>query len=242
VRALNPNTPFISITLAFLTTCLLAPQLFAQDTDSPATAAPLNEPRYVSDILYVPLRSGSSSKNRIVHKGLKSGTTITLLEEADGWAKVKTQRNLEGWIQSRYLLKSPTAGIKLAQAQQKIEKLTTKAGPLGEKLLTSEALVKTLQADIDALEQEKNRQNKELERIKALSANQIRLDQDNKTLFQDNESLRNEVDTLKAENNSLSTRLLSNDIMFGAFAVFLGLIATLGIQHVTRSRKRSEWG
>lgn len=75
-----------------------------------------------------------------------------------------------------------------------------------------------------------------------MSANQIRLDQENKTLLQDNESLRNEVDTLKAENNSLGTKLLSNDIMFGAFAVFLGLVATLGIQHLTRSRKRSEWG
>lgn len=109
------------LSLIFLASGVLTtPALFAQDPDSPSTPAPLNEPRYVSDILYVPLRSGSSSKNRIVHKGLKSGTPITLLEEVEGWAKVKTRRNLEGWIQSRYLLKSPTAGIKLAQAQQKL--------------------------------------------------------------------------------------------------------------------------
>ena len=215
---------------------------FAEDeAAAKSSVIELNEPRFVSDVLYVPLRSGNSNQHRIVHKGLKSGTTLTLLEESDGWARVRTTRNLEGWIQTRYLFNQPTANLKLIRAQKQVEQLTTKAGPLGEKLLAAESQLRKLEQTVKSLEQEKNRKNKELDRIKGLSSDQIRLDKDNKSLHQSNEELRNELDTLKAENTRLSTKLLSNDIMYGAFAVLLGLIATLVIQHLTRSRKRSEW-
>ncbi len=224
-------------------TCALASfqSVNAQDVDD-NTATAINEPRYVSDVLLVPLRSGNSNQHRIVHKGLKSGTSITLLEEANGWSRVRTNRNLEGWIPTRYLLKKPTANLQLIRANKKIEQLTSKAGPLGEKLLTAEAKIQALEKNIQQLERDNNRQGKEFDRIKGLSGDQIRLDRENKALYQSNEELRNELDTLKAENTSLSTKLLSNDIMYGAFAVLLGLVATLVTQHLTRSRKRSEWG
>lgn len=228
------NKSFILASL--LTASLIAaPLSFAEDAD-------INQPRYVSDVLYVPLRSGNSNQHRIVHKGLKSGSAITLLEEADGWSRVRTSRNLEGWIQTRYLLKKPTASLKLVRANKKIDQLTSKAGPIGEKLLDAENQIQQLESAVQTLEREKNRQGKEFDRVKGLSGDQIRLDRDNKALHQSNEELRNELDTVKAENTRLSTKLLSNDIMYGAIAVLLGLIATLVTQHLTRSRKRTEWG
>jgi len=224
---------------------------FAQDDspteqnseNNPASSVELNEPRYVSDLLYVPLRSGDSSKHRVVHKGLKSGTFLTLLEKKDnGWARVRTSRGTEGWIQSRYLLSEPTAKIQLQQAQEQIQNLSSKAGPISQKLLDSEKNVRSLKSQIQQLERDKNTQAKELERIKKLAGDQVRLDNDNKSLLQKNETLRNSLDTVKAENTRLSEQLRSDDFMYGAFAVILGIIATMIIQHLTRSRKRSDWG
>ncbi|MCK5881432.1 MAG: TIGR04211 family SH3 domain-containing protein [Sinobacterium sp.] len=223
---------------AFTVSLLASPFIIAQDD----AASFINKPRYVSDVLYVPMRSGSSNQHRIVHKGLKSGSAVTLLEEANGWSHIKTSRNLDGWMQTRYLLKSPTASLKLIRANKKIDQLTMKSGPMGEKLLAAENHIQQLEQDVKSLEQENNRQSKEFDRVKGLSGDQIRLDRDNKKLYQSNEELRNSLDTVRAENNRLSTKLLSNDIMYGAFAVLLGLVATLGTQHFTRSRKRSEWG
>ncbi|MEX1236901.1 MAG: hypothetical protein WD994_01390, partial [Pseudomonadales bacterium] len=36
---------------------------------------------YIRDTLYVPLRGGQSSEYRILHRGVKSGTPLELIEE-----------------------------------------------------------------------------------------------------------------------------------------------------------------
>ncbi len=253
LRSLSMSACFsLCIGLSIVTsTSLISAQSLAQDngeTDTEEnaeanTANLINEPRYISDILYVPLRSGGSSGHRVVHKGLKSGTKITLLEENDsGWARIKTSRGTEGWIQKRYLLAQPTANIQLANAQAQIQKITSKSGPLSEKLLEAESQNRQFSNNIAQLERDKTALNKELKRIKALSGDQIRLDQENKSLFQTNEELNNKLDTLQAENNRLTEELKSDQMMFGALLVFLGMIATLAIQNFTRSKRRSDWG
>ena len=46
----------------------------------------------------------------------------------------------------------------------------------------------------------------------------------------------------KAENNRLSEQLKSDEFIYGAYAILLGIIATLIIQYFARSRRRSsEW-
>ncbi|MBT8149487.1 MAG: hypothetical protein KJO24_06115, partial [Gammaproteobacteria bacterium] len=47
---------------------------------------------YVADVFYVPLHSGKSTKHRIVHRGLKTGTPLTILEADDeaGFTRVRT--------------------------------------------------------------------------------------------------------------------------------------------------------
>lgn len=215
--------------------------LIAQEPES--GPAPLMEKRYVSDILYVPVRSGAGNKFRIVHRGLKSGTAVTVLaDDGNGWSQVKTNRGKEGWMPTSYLLKKPTASIYLKQAQKTIEQLSSKAGPLSEQLLTQQKENQTLNKQIDALQKENNLLQKELERIKALSSSAIKLNQDNIALLQDNEKLKYEHDTLLAENTRLSNKLKSDDFMYGVLTIILGMIITLIIQYFTRTRRRSEWG
>ena len=133
---LSLSLPMMALILAALLPIAgLAQEQRVDSSDIGSTPSLINQPRFISDVLYVPLRSGASTGHRVVHKGLKSGSKITLLEENDnGWARIKTSKGTEGWIQKRYLLVQPTASIQLANAQAQIKKITSKAGPLSEKL------------------------------------------------------------------------------------------------------------
>ena len=57
------------------------------------------QPRYVSDEFYVPLRETPCSRCKIVHRGLKSGTKLMLIDLQDGWALMKTANGTEGWVE-----------------------------------------------------------------------------------------------------------------------------------------------
>ena len=52
--------------------------------------------RYVSDKQYVPLRSGGSNDHRIIHRGIPSGTRLTVSRtSSDGeWAEVTSSSGL----------------------------------------------------------------------------------------------------------------------------------------------------
>lgn len=208
-----------------------------------SSSSPIGEPRYISDVIYVPLRSGQSNSHRILHKGLKSGTQVTLLEENEesGFSLVRTSNGIEGWLRSQYLEKSPTASIKLAEAQRTIQRLSSEAGPLSEQLLKAEAENQQLSRNLEQAERENNHLNKELERIKNLSANAVNLDEDNKNLLKQNEMYKNERDTLKAENQRLQEELKNDDLLNGAYILLLGIIATLVVQYFTNTKRRSEW-
>lgn len=200
--------------------------------------------QFISDTLFVPVRSGAGNQYRIVHRGLKSGTPLTLIEKSteSNWSKIRTNGGTEGWVPDQYLTSEPTADIKLKNAQKTIERLSSKAGPLSEKLLQAEKENQQLQQSLTELKQEKNVAVKELARIKKLSENVTSLDAENKHLVQENEQLKHQRDTLTAENNRLSEQLKSDEFIYGAYAILLGMIATLIIQYLTRSRRRaSEW-
>ena len=215
---------------------------FAQDEASTESAAPIGE-RYIRDYIYVPLRSGTSNSHRIVHKGLKSGVIVSLLDEDkdSNYSLVRTSKGIEGWVPSQYLIDQPTAAIKLKEANQTIKQLTQNTGPLSEKLVAAEKQVQTLTRDLQKLEREHKSLQKELERIKGLSSDAIHLDENNKSLLKELELTKNETDTLKAENNRLQTELTNNDFWYGVLAIIVGMIATVTIQNFAKSRKRSEW-
>ena len=90
------------------------------------------ETRYISDVFYVPLHSGNSAKHRIVHRGLKTGTRLTLLETDDnaGFSRVITANGTEGWIQNQFLSSSPIARLRLADAQNKQQQLQNQLSTL----------------------------------------------------------------------------------------------------------------
>lgn len=214
------------------------------DTPTVKTSAPsVIGQRYVRDYILVPVRSGQSEAHRILHRGIRSGTKVDLLETNNetGYSQIRLSGGIVGWIQNQYLQEEPTAEVRLQEANRKISRLSSVSGSTGEKLLELENENQSLKKDLEQTRIALENTQKELEHIQSISANAIAMSEENQLLLKESENIKNQRDTLKADNHRLSESLKRSDFMNGVIAVILGIIATLVIQYFYRSRKRTEW-
>ena len=78
-----------------------------------SAAALAQDIRYISDTQYIPVRSGAGNEFRIIHRGIPSGTRLTVSRESeDGtWAEITTDGGTTGWVRSQYLMSSVPAKV-----------------------------------------------------------------------------------------------------------------------------------
>jgi SH3 domain protein len=198
---------------------------------------------YISDVFFVPVRSGAGSQYRIVHQGIRSGTQMTLLgESSDGeWVNIRTEGGLEGWIPTQYLLREQPARMQLTAAQTKLAAATKRAEDL-------EAELKKLRAEHNSLAQTANTQAKEseqyaeeLRKIRALSADSINLNQRYQDLLAKHDLVQTEFDAVRAENDRLKSNKTINQWMFGAGLVVFGMFLMLILPVFIRQKRHSDW-
>ncbi|WP_179957654.1 TIGR04211 family SH3 domain-containing protein [Exilibacterium tricleocarpae] len=201
------------------------------------------EVRYISDVLYVPLRSGQGTQFRIINKGLRSGTKLTVLEEDPGgeWTRVETERGIQGWIRNQYLLAEPTATLKLRAAQQTASQLQNRTQTLEQQLAQLQQQNQQLAARLDDSEKQGQTLNNELAEIKTISAGAIDLNSRHQTLMEEHQLLQTEIDVLKAENERLGDKSLQTWFIYGAGAVGLGVVIALVVPAVRPRRRYSDW-
>ncbi len=199
---------------------------------------------WVRDWLHVPLRSGPSGNHRIVHKGLRSGSEVTVLQMDAGnsYSLVRTEGGTEGYIPTQYLLPEPIAEIKLARAQALIQKMRENQNPMQSQLTALENDNNALRAQNETLIQAKESAMAELERIKKLSANTVAIDRRNQELLEKNRTLSNRIDELNAENGRLKDESSQEWFKLGAGAIILGVIMGLLLPYFRPRRKpQSGW-
>lgn len=201
------------------------------------------ETRYISDKVYVPLRVGDGSKYRIVHRGLPSGTKLELIDsnENSGYSKVRTSSGTEGWLPTHYLVEQPVARSQLNKAESKLKALSDANKSLREQLKNTTQSSEQTAAIVEQLERENAALSTELEELKRVSANAIKLDSDNRRLLESNQMLSSEVDVLKTDNARLRENKENEFFLNGAFAVLIGVMLALIVPRMVPKR-RSEWG
>ncbi len=182
------------------------------------------EKRYVSDKLTITLRSGPGDEFRIL-KMLKSGTHLQFMESTEDskYSKVTTDKGIEGWAQTRFLLLEPIAFEKLILTQRELDKTNTDLTELKTKYAETKKQLAESKRSGSGLSKDKQQQAKELAHIKKVSANAINLDKKNKELMEQGVELKITVDTLKAENERLQSSKDLNYILLGGFLILLGL-------------------
>jgi SH3 domain protein len=204
------------------------------------TAAVRAETAWISDRLTVPLRSGPSNANRILHRGLPSGTSLEVLtrDEQSGFVEVRTENGTEGWLPAQYLIDQPIARDRLSTANQRvrdlsatIERQKAQLDELNSGKSAADQTSASLSRQVAALEQE-------LAEIKRISAGAITQNETNKELMTLNERLRDEVDELVTTIATLEANIQQRWLLIGGGLVLAGLV--LGVAIKARPR-RSAW-
>ncbi len=200
--------------------------------------AAVGDINYISDELSVPLRSGASTAHRILHRGLPSGTQLTILaiDEEAGFTQVRTAGGLEGWVTSQYLTAEPIARDKLATAERRLKNLKDEManarethGSLQTEHKETVSQNKTLQAQVDTL-------TKELTELKVVSADPIREHARNVELTEQNALLVNQVEELSSKSRQLEANVQLQWLLYGGGLVLIGLIFGL----VLKKRPRQQ--
>ncbi|WP_211829460.1 TIGR04211 family SH3 domain-containing protein [Kistimonas asteriae] len=203
------------------------------------------ETRYISDTLYVPLRAGPGNEYRILHRGLKTGTALEILEEASAdngeeYAKVRTRTGNEGYIPVQYLLKEEPAKDQLERIQKENGKLVSQDTEYRKQLGAFETSNRELTDKLNSSTQKVRKLEQELTRIREVSANSLEIDNRNKTLVVNNEQLKAQLNTLQVENQQLSDSTHQRWYLYGALTLLIGVLLGL-FGPLLKPKKKSSW-
>lgn len=141
------------------------------------------ETRYITDITYVPMRTGPSNDYRIIHRGIKTGTELVLLEEdsGNGFSKVKNG-DQEGYVPTQYLMINPPAFRQLPAALDRAKKIEADNENLEKLLIERDNQLKEATLELIKMNKKLDHQQMELKQIKDISAAPLAIDRRNQQL------------------------------------------------------------
>ena len=225
--------------MKFLLSLVLLSFSFLALTTQPLAA--VGDVNYISDVLNVPLRSGPSTAHRIIHRGLPSGTQLTVLatDEEAGFTQIRTAGGMEGWVRSQHLIGQPIARVKLAAAEKRLKDLKGKIDKEREARATIQAKHKETEDTNKTLNSKVESLANELAELKIVSADPIKEHARNVELIQQNARLVGEVDELSSKTKRLEENVQLQWLLYGGALVLIGLI--LGVVIKTRPRQQASY-
>jgi SH3 domain protein len=193
------------------------------------------ETRYISDIIYTPLRRDKDSQSEILKAGLVTGTKLKFLREEEDvnktkWSEVVTPDGIQGWVRSQNLIGEPTAALKL----QALTSASTDLVELQKQNIALKTDLETLNTNYQAL-------LKETEASRTLNTSDINMEQENQTMHREYQLLQTERDVLKAENYKLKNNDHSTQRIYGAALIIVGVMLSFILQSFGKRKRYSEW-
>ncbi len=209
----------------------------------PQTPAWSATTRYVSDELYIPLRTGASNKYRIL-KFLDSGTALSVLEsdEESGYSRVEAPDGKEGWVETGKLMQHQSARDRINAINQKMEQIKAREGDLKKSIADLESQRNDLQQQNADLNRKYRALEDELEKLKRTAAEPIMISRQNRTLEHELAQERATTEALEQENQELKDRGIKEWFMIGAGVSLGSLFFGLIIPNFKWRRKRNSWG
>lgn len=202
---------------------------------SSISTASLAAEKYVSDMIYIPVRSDKNSQADILQQGVASGTKLTFIREETGtdrnsWSLIVTPEGTEGWVRSQTLSDKPTAAMQLASLSSSTRdqaSLQTENTQLKEQL--------------EKLQGEHQQLLTDTEDMRQAATTAINLEEDNQRIHKEFQILQTRADVLQAENDQLKDTDRFNHWIYGGVLVLGGVILSFFLQALGRRKRRSEW-
>jgi SH3 domain protein len=197
--------------------------------------------RFISDDLTVPIRSGTSTKHKIL-RFLNSGTPVVVLEESEEYSHIKTQNGNDGWVLSKYLMAEPSARVQLAKAGETIQGLKEQRKDLRTEISSQKQALEEQSQINQQLQTENQDLNQRLSELQKVAAHPVQLEKENRTLKQDLESERQRSARLEEENKTLKDNSIRQWFMVGGGVSIGSLILGLIITRIPWRRRKDDWG
>jgi SH3 domain protein len=197
---------------------------------------------YVTDEVVITLRRGAGTQYAIIDN-LSTGDSVEVLErdDANGYVRVRVRDGGdEGWVLTRYLVSTPTAGVQLAGAERSLAQAQARVSALEAELATANAALSATQSELSAVQSTNSSISVELADIRAASASALELRDQNESLRRRNNELNTEIGVLTAETDRLADRSRQNWFIVGALVLAGGIVIGL-IAPSLRRRRRSDW-
>ncbi len=207
------------------------------------SAVQAQEYRWVSDVIYVPMRSGKGNQYRILDSAVRTGTRLKLISEDKeaGWVEVENAKGQVGFIPIQYVIDRPTAAIQLEATSKKLQDLQTKYNELRNELRNTDSTRADLHDQLQSVTAENQKLATELDTIRRVSADALSLNKRHQQLMKDHQIMQTEMDVLKADNERLRKEDRNTFFLYGALAVLLGVIIAIVAPLLRRRKRFSEW-
>lgn len=115
----------------------------------------LAETAYVSDTLRIGVRPIPDNEAAPIGV-VKTGMRLDVLETSNGYVRIKTENELEGWVRENYIVKTPPAMIKIKTLQQQQGGLQGKLKTLEENNQVLQEANRVLNTRVDQLSTERS--------------------------------------------------------------------------------------
>ncbi len=207
-------------------------------TLSPSLAA--QTVRYVTDSLRLEARSGPSTQNKIVAL-LPTGTRVTVIEESDGYSRIRLPEGEEAWMLTRFLMPEPAARDRLADGLVELERVRNENLRLNDELAELRAGFADTNTLKTTLEQANEQLRRELAELKRTAAATLAIQEKNGVLTESLRRLEVNVEALTKENTLLAEGKEHEWFIAGAWVLIGGMVLGIVIPKI-RWQKRRSWG
>jgi SH3 domain protein len=191
--------------------------------------------KYVSDVIYVPVRSDKNPQAGVLQQGVPSGTKLNFLREEIGtdnnlWSLVVTPEGTEGWIRSQNGSDKPTAALRLAALSDS-----------SRNTLSLQTENTDLKAQLEKLQQEHQQLLDDTEDMRQAATTALNLEEEHQRMLTENQLLQTHADVLKAENEKLKDTDRFNHWLYGGGLILGGVLLSIILQGIGRRKRKSEW-
>jgi SH3 domain protein len=191
--------------------------------------------RYVSDVVYIALRSDKNPESEVIQRSIVSGTKLTFVREDIGtdnnkWSLVVSPEGKEGWVRSYSLTPEPTAAMKLAKLPREVQD--------SAKLLAEN---QSLSQQLEKIQTEHQQLLTDTEDMRQAATTSLNLEEDNQKLHAEFQLIQTERDMLKADNERLKDSDRFHQWVYGGGLLLAGVVLSFILQAMGRRKRQSEW-
>jgi SH3 domain protein len=195
---------------------------------------------YISDVQFVAIREGLDNSTRAVERGLKSGTPLDVIEQNDGYTKVRTPSGNEGWGAEYFLSEDMVTRDQLDTLRARLSKSTESRTEIVDTLKLSQQKIQELSNINTSLNDENESLKQQLQTAAELSEKARAIVSQNDDVSYQIESLKQQASTAVAQSEKLQDTTEQKWFMLGAVTLFGGLL--LGALLPLLRRKKNSTG